>query len=171
MWTSHIWTGHFTHMTHTQVWQDSFICVPQGVTWHIHVPKRCEHHTYVRVTSHIWLIHRCDKTHLYVCHKVWHDTFMCMQHSRKWCEWVIHMSFKGMCHVTHIIMNHVTFWNMIMNHVTIWMHHVAHMNESFHTCEQVILHVCKQTHLRHDIFTRAKWLVLMCVTSSYVCVT
>jgi len=98
--------------------------------WHLGDMKS---HSHERVMSHIWLIHTCDKTHSCVCRKVCHDTFICVPHSYKWCEGVIHASFLGMYPGTH----------MISNHVTIWMHHVTHERVISHMWIGFVWTVCK----------------------------
>jgi len=51
---THMNESWHTHMTHSYVWHDSFICV----TWLIHVTHMNEScHTYEWVMSHIWMSH------------------------------------------------------------------------------------------------------------------
>ena len=75
------WLIHMCDMTHSYVWHDSFICV----SWLIHV----WHDSFICVT---WLIHMCDMTHwrIIVCqHISWHvqklSTMitLCLRNSRK----------------------------------------------------------------------------------------
>ena len=85
-----IWLIRACDMTHSYVWHDSFICVP----WIVHVCGTP--HSYVWHESFIcvaWLIHICGMTHSYVCFihiygmthaYVWHDPFMCA-------TWLIHV--------------------------------------------------------------------------------
>ena len=65
------WLIRMCDVTHSYVWQDSFICV----TWIIHMCVMT--HTFTCVT---WLIHMCDMTHSHV----WQDSFTCV-------PWLMHM--------------------------------------------------------------------------------
>jgi len=112
-------------LTHSCVWQDSFLCVP-------------------------WLIRVCDKTHSYVCH----DSFVyvtmnefsiqiCLQRELDSNEWV--MSHTWLSHGTHKNEScHTYEW--VMCHIC---GHVTHVNGSCHTNEWVMSHIWT-SHVTHN---------------------
>ena len=117
-------------MTHSYVWQDSFICV----TWFIDVCDMSHsylwHGSFMCVT---WLIHMCDKTHSYV----WHDSLMCvtclihicdMAHSCVWHDWFICVTW--LIHVCDMINSYV--WRDSFICVT-WLIHMCDITHSY-TC-------------------------------------
>jgi len=138
------WLIYVCDMTHSCVWHDSFMCVT-------------------------WLIHVCYMTHL--C--VWHDSLMCVTwlinvcdrtrgtHMNESChthEWV--MSHTWMSHVTHMNEAHTWMSHTWMSHVThmkeshTWMSHVTHMNESCHTHEGVMSHICMRHGTRERVLAQ-----------------
>jgi len=90
-------THHTCDVTHSYVWQDSFICV----TWRIHM---CDF-----TPSHVWHDSLCDFTHSHVLH----DSFRCATwrmylcdttHSYVWNDWFIYVTWlTHMCDIMHFI--------------------------------------------------------------------
>jgi len=122
--------------------RDSFMCVTclsalYKCVWLIHIFKtHVRHDSFVCTT---WLIYMCDMTHS----SVWHDSFICV-------TWLIHL-----CDMTHSYARHDWFicktCLIRMCYVSprkiqvrviqcgsphISMSHIAHVNESRHTCQQ-----------------------------------
>jgi len=76
---------YLCEMTHSYVWDDSFICV----RWRVYMRDMTQSH--VQDSSFIfvrWLSYMCDMTHPYV----WHDSSICV-------KWLWHDS--SMCDMTH----------------------------------------------------------------------
>jgi len=149
---------HMCEMSPLYVWHDSFI----WVTWFMHMcdTTRCVARnirtcdmtdSYVRHDSGApatrqqspRLMHICNMTHSYV----WHNSFICV-------------TWHCMCDTTHLHARHASGAPTTQAHATrgpaalILLSHVSHMNESHHTYEWVVSHVCMShvTHVNESCF-------------------
>jgi len=170
----HIWPIHMCDLTHSYVWQDSFIYVTRHISTRDMTRSYVWQDSFICVTcllSYVTLLvymlghdsfFMCDVTHSYV----WRDSFICV-------PWLIHM-LVFMCDVTHscvtwlIHMCGVTHWHMWDDSLICvsWLTHMWRDSFIFVTW---LIHMCDITHSHawHDSFICVTWLIHMCDISNY----